>query len=187
MRFVSRAGLKLARALEVFSIDPTGLVCADFGCNAGGFTDCLLRGGAASVIAIDTGYGMLDWKLRNDPKVEVCERTNVLHMPPPTGLVDLVVLDLAWTKQSHSIPVALRWLRPGGHIVSLIKPHYESLGDERKSLVKGILPNDVAAQVVARVLRELPALGVRVANDCPSPIEGGGGNSEHLAHLVRAN
>lgn len=185
--FVSRAGLKLARALEAFAIDVTGLECADFGCNAGGFTDCLLQGGATRVIALDTGYGMLEWKLRNDPRVEVRERTNVLYAAPPAGGVDLVVLDMAWTKQLHSIPVALRWLRPRGHIVSLIKPHYESHGDERKALVKGILPADVAALVVARVLREMSALGVRVAGDCPSPIEGGGGNTEHLAHLFPSN
>ena len=187
MPFVSRAGLKLARALEAFAIDVTGLECADFGCNAGGFTDCLLQGGATRVIALDTGSGMLEWKLRNDPRVEVRERTNVLHAAPPVGGVDLVVLDMAWTKQQHTIPVALRWLRPRGHIVSLIKPHYESHGDERKALVKGILPADVAALVVARVLREMAALGVRVAGDCPSPIEGGGGNTEHLAHLFPSN
>lgn len=185
MQFVSRAGLKLAQALDAFSITVTGLECADFGCNAGGFTDCLLQKGATKVVAVDTGYGMLDWKLRNDPRVEVRERTNVLHAPPPTGGVDLVVVDMAWTKQVHSIPVALRWLRAGGQIVSLIKPHYESQGDERKALVKGVLPPQVAAQVIARVLAEMAALGVRVAHDCPSPIEGGGGNCEHLAHLFR--
>lgn len=187
MQFVSRAGLKLARALEAFSINPTGLECADFGCNAGGFTDCLLQNGARKVVAVDTGYGMLDWKLRNDSRVEVRERTNVLHAPPPKDGVDLVVLDMAWTKQAHSIPVALRWLRAGGQIVSLVKPHYESQGDERKALIKGVLPPQVAAQVIARVLGEMAALGVRVANDTPSPIEGGGGNCEHLAHLFRVN
>lgn len=187
MEFVSRAGLKLAHALAAFAVDPTGLECADFGCNAGGFTDCLLKSGAAKVIAIDTGYGMLDWKLRNDPRVDVRERTNVLHVAAPTAGVDLVVLDMAWTRQRHSIPVALRWLRPAGQIIALIKPHYESQGDERKALVKGCLPDEVARVVIRRVLDAMGELGVRVVADCPSPLEGAGGNTEHLAHLVVLN
>lgn len=187
MEFSSRAGIKLAHALAAFQIDVRGLECADFGCNAGGFTDCLLKNGAAKVIAVDTGYGMLDWKLRNDPRVDVRERTNVLYATVPPEGVDLVVLDMAWTRQRHSIPIAVRWLRPHGCIVALIKPHYESQGDERKALVKGCLPANISAEVVRRVLAEMPDLGVQVIADCPSPLEGGGGNSEHLAHLRRAN
>ena len=111
-QFVSRAGLKLEHALREFCVDVAGFVCADFGCNIGGFTDCLLQHGAARVVAIDTGYGVLDWKLRNDPRVVVMERTNVLHAAKPqaAGSIDLVVIDLAWTPQRHSIPAALRWL-----------------------------------------------------------------------------
>ncbi len=187
MEYVSRAGTKLAHALDAFQIDVAGLECADFGCNAGGFTDCLLKKGATKVIAVDTGYGMLDWKLRNDPRVDVRERTNVLYAPVPPEGVDLVVLDMAWTRQRHSIPVAIRWLRPNGCIVALIKPHYESQGDQRKALVRGCLPAHIAADVVARVLTEMPELGVEVIADCPSPLEGGGGNSEHLVHLRLTN
>ena len=187
MEYVSRAGTKLAHALDAFQIDVAGLECADFGCNAGGFTDCLLKKGATKVIAVDTGYGMLDWKLRNDPRVDVRERTNVLYAPVPPEGVDLVVLDMAWTRQRHSIPAAIRWLRPNGCIVALIKPHYESQGDQRKALVRGCLPAHIAADVVARVLTEMPELGVEVIADCPSPLEGGGGNSEHLVHLRLTN
>ncbi len=187
MEYVSRAGTKLAHALDAFQIDVAGLECADFGCNAGGFTDCLLKKGATKVIAVDTGYGMLDWKLRNDPRVDVRERTNVLYAPVPPEGVDLVVLDMAWTRQRHSIPAAIRWLRPNGCIVALIKPHYESQGDQRKALVRGCLPAHIAADVVARVLTEMPELGVQVIADCPSPLEGGGGNSEHLVHLRLTN
>lgn len=183
-RFASRAGNKLAYALGAFALPVAGLECADFGCNAGGFTDCLLQRGARSVIAVDTGYGMLDWRLRNDPRVEVRERTNALHAPPQPGGVDLVVMDLAWTCQRHSVPAALRWLRPAGRIITLIKPHYESQGAERTALVKGALPADIAAQVVARVLAAMPALGARVLADAPSPVIGGGGNTEHLALLA---
>ena len=187
MEYVSRAGIKLAHALDAFQIDVTGFEGADFGCNAGGFTDCLLKRGATKVIAVDTGYGMLDWKLRNDPRVDVRERTNVLYSPVPPQGVDIVVLDMAWTRQRHSIPVAVRWLRPTGCIVALIKPHYESQGEERKALVKGCLPAHIAADVVKRVLSEMTEFGVQVIADCPSPLEGGGGNSEHLALLRLTN
>ena len=126
--FVSRAGLKLAHALDEFGIDVTGLICADFGCNIGGFTDCLLQRGAKLVYAIDTGYGTLAWKLRSDSRVIVMERTNALHAPPPAEekrgrepfsekgsrplFCDLVVIDLGWTPQRLAVPAALRWLRP---------------------------------------------------------------------------
>ncbi len=179
--------MKMAHALAAFRLDVTGLECADFGCNAGGFTDCLLKHGAKKVIAVDTGYGMLDWKLRNDPRVDVRERTNVLYSAVPPDGVDVVVLDMAWTRQRHSIPIAVRWLRPTGYIVALIKPHYESQGDERKALVKGCLPAHIATDVVRRVLAEMSEFGVQVIDDCPSPLEGSGGNSEHLALLRLSN
>lgn len=185
VRFVSRAGLKLQHALDAFGVSVDGLDCADFGCNAGGFTDCLLQRGARSVAAIDTGYGMLDWRLRNDSRVQVHERTNALHAQPPSSGVDLVVMDLAWTCQRHSVPAALRWLRPNGRIISLIKPHYESQGSERKALVKGALPPEIAAAVVARVLGSMQELGARAVADSPSPVIGGGGNSEHLVLLAK--
>ncbi|NBX35957.1 MAG: methyltransferase domain-containing protein [Planctomycetes bacterium] len=184
VRFVSRAGFKLQHALEAFGVAVTGLDCADFGCNAGGFTDCLLQRGARRVVALDTGYGMLDWRLRNDARVDVRERTNALHAPAPSDGVDLVVMDLAWTCQRHAVPAALRWLRPNGRIITLIKPHYESQGTERKALVKGALPPAIAATVVERVLGSMPELGARVLADSPSPVIGGGGNSEHLALLA---
>src|SRR4051812_44384353 len=122
MPFVSRAGLKLDHALAHFGIDVAGLVCADLGCNAGGFTDCLLQRGAAKVYAVDTGYGMLDYKLRKDPRVVVMERTNAMHAELPET-VDLVVIDVAWTKQRHILPAARRMVKPQGAVVTLVKPH----------------------------------------------------------------
>ena len=95
--YVSRGGLKLEAALDAFQVDPTNRICADLGASTGGFTDCLLQRDAASVIAIDTGYGVLAWKLRSDDRVTVMERTNALHAPAPPEPVDLVVIDLAWT------------------------------------------------------------------------------------------
>lgn len=195
--FVSRAGLKLAHALDAFApdgparlgamgVDPRGRRCADFGCNVGGFTDCLLQRGAAGVIAIDTGYGTLAWTLRNDPRVTVRERTNALHAEPPPGGVDLVVIDMAWTPQRLSIPASLRWLggsgavgdrtdasAQAGRIISLIKPHYELEPHEKHLLKDGFLAHDEARRVAQRVAERMPSLGAQVVAAAESPITGG--------------
>ena len=172
-KFVSRAGAKLEHALEEFKLDVTGLRCADFGCNVGGFTDCLLQRGAKHLIAIDTGYGALAWKLRQDPRVETRERTNALHAEAPAGGVDLVVLDLAWTPQRLAIPAALKWLAPGGRIITLIKPHYELRDEEKAWLDRGFLPHERVPGVVTRVEAEMPALGAKVLGSTQSPLVGG--------------
>ncbi len=198
--YVSRGGLKLAAALDAFDLRVAGRVCADLGCNVGGFTDCLLQRGAARVFAVDTAYGELAWKLRQDPRVTVLERTNALHADPATvpawqalpGGVDLVVIDLGWTRQQRAIPAALKWLAPhaDGRIITLIKPHYEAdwQGEARKQ--RRVLSDDEAAAIAQRVLTELPTLGVRVLGHILSPIRGGGsrgkeGNVEYLAMLAR--
>lgn len=189
-QYVSRGGLKLEHALRVFDLDVTGLICADFGCSTGGFTDCLLQHGATKVQSIDTGYGVLAWKLRQDARVVVSERTNVLHATPPErGEVDLVVIDLGWTPQRLSIPAALRWLGPDGRIVSLVKPHYE-LTDAQKSMLlrKGTLSEEDAGTVLRRTLESMPAFGLEVLEHTRSPLRGGkssrrspgGGNVEYF-------
>ena len=193
-RFVSRAGAKLEHALEAFGVSVAGLRCADFGCNVGGFTDCLLQRGAARVTAVDTGYGALAWRLRQDPRVEVRERTNALHADPPAGGVDLVVVDLAWTPQRLAVPAAMRWLAPGGRVVTLVKPHYELRDDEKAWLDRGFLPHDRVPGVVARVEAAMPALGARVTGSAQSPLVGGKtsrkagvpGNVEWLLLLEKA-
>lgn len=183
-RYVGRGGLKLAAALDEFAIDPSGWECADFGCNVGGFADCLLQRGAARVHAIDTGYGMLDYGLRVDPRVVVRERTSALHAEPPEGGVDLVVIDMGWTPQSRALPAALRWLRPDGQIITLIKPHYEaSHGPEKERLVDGVLDEPAAREVLARVQAELPACGVDVERVMQSPIVGGGGSRRSTGNI----
>lgn len=173
--FASRAGAKLDHAIETFGIDVSDWRCADFGCNVGGFTDCLLQRGAASVVALDTGRGVLDWRLRSDDRVEVRERTNALHAEPSAGGVDLVVVDLAWTPQRLAIPAALRWLPPSGarRILSLVKPHYELLDAEKSLLDRGFLPHEHAPKVLDRVLRAMPGLGVEVLGWTQSPLVGG--------------
>ncbi|MDG2291400.1 MAG: SAM-dependent methyltransferase [Phycisphaerales bacterium] len=186
--YVSRAGAKLAHALDAFALDPTGLDCADFGCNVGGFTDCLLQRKAASVIALDTGYGVLDWKLRNDTRVDVAERTNVLHAPVPETGVDLIVADVGWTPQAKVLPIALKWLRPGGRIVTLVKPHYEHSARQRgRRQATGPLDDAAARQELELVIEAVPSLGGHVLNTTDSPLRGakssrgkGGGNMEFL-------
>jgi len=130
--YVSRGGLKLAAALDAFGLDVGGLICCDLGCSTGGFTDCLLQRGAARVHSVDTAYGQLAWKLRQDERVVVHERSNALHLEP-AELVDLAVIDLGWTKQNHALPAALRWLKQSSDasIITLIKPHYERPHEQR--------------------------------------------------------
>jgi 23S rRNA (cytidine1920-2'-O)/16S rRNA (cytidine1409-2'-O)-methyltransferase len=176
--YVSRGGLKLRHAIDTFGISPLGMVCADLGSSTGGFTDCLLQAGASRVYSIDTAYGQLAWTLRNDPRVVVIERTNALHAEPAPGGVDLVVADLGWTPQRLLVPAALRWLKPRGRIISLIKPHYElkSLGEEALP-AGGVLDDARAQRVVGLVASQLRALGARVIGVTRSPIRGGAGKS----------
>jgi 23S rRNA (cytidine1920-2'-O)/16S rRNA (cytidine1409-2'-O)-methyltransferase len=180
MPFVSRAGQKLQHALTTFGIDVSKKICADLGCSTGGFTDCLLQHGAARVYAIDTGYGMLDWKLRNDPRVIVMERTNAMHVRLPEP-VEIVTIDVAWTKQRHILPSASRLLAPGGAVISLIKPHYEA---DSNLLRRGVLPDEAVADVMKSVESDIRAAGFDIAQTTPSPIRGAKGNMEVLAHLI---
>lgn len=195
--FVSRGGLKLRHALDQFQLDPAGLTCADLGCSTGGFTDCLLQAGAARVYSVDTAYGQLAWKLRNDPRVTLLERSNALHTEPPASAgdgVNLVVIDLGWTKQALAIPAALRWLAPAGRIITLIKPQYEQPGDLPQHHGRLTPLDDADAERICReVASQLTALGVRVEGLTPSPIRGrkggtgeGRGNPEYLALITPA-
>lgn len=201
--FASRGGLKLDHALAASGIDPAGLRCADLGCSTGGFTSCLLLRGAARVYAVDTGYGVLDYALRQDERVVVMERSNALHTEPPAEVastagkntgVDLVVIDLGWTKQVKALSAALGWLSPAGRVITLVKPHYEQPRETGQRRGRGRPkpePMD-AAQALAvadRVLGEVGSaggLGLEVLGRCESPLRGSkGGNLEVLAWLGR--
>ena len=181
-RFVSRGGEKLQAALKAFALDVAGWVCADFGANVGGFTDCLLQNGAAKVFAVDTGYGDLAWKLRKDPRVIVMERTNALHAACREP-VDLVVADMAWTPQARFLPAAAAWLKGGGRIVSLLKPHYEQEKLTGRKPHKPLTAQESAA-VWAAVRAQLEAAGFEIRGMIPSPIQGKGGNTEYLIHVA---
>lgn len=179
--FVSRAGFKLKHALEVFNIDVGNQIVADFGSSTGGFVDCLLHFGAKKVFSVDTSYGELAWKLRNDPRVDVMERANAMHVKLPEK-VDLITVDTSWTKQILIIPNALNNLKMGGQIISLIKPHYEA---PKKYLEKGRLKDEYLGEVLEKVKNDIFATGAKVVNLIESPIVGEKGkNKEFLALIV---
>jgi len=177
--FVSRAGQKLDHAMAHFGLDVTGKTAADLGSNTGGFVDVLLRRAAAKVYAIDTGYGVLDWKLRKDSRVVVMERTNAMHVTLPEK-VQVVTIDVAWTKQKHILPPARAMMSDDGFCVSLIKPHYEA---EPSLLKKGVLPEELVGRVVEAVKHDVASAGFDLIGVVESPIKGAKGNVEVLALL----
>jgi len=184
-KYVSRGGDKLAHAFEKFDFDPSNMVCVDLGCSTGGFTDVLLQANAAKVYAVDTAYGVLEWKLRQDDRVVVMERTNALHVELPEQC-DLAVIDAGWTRQSKIIPVALKLLRPAGEIISLIKPHYEVAKTE---MVGGLFPESKHGPVLDQITASYSDMGCYVVSGpIASPIKGSkGGNLEYLIHLKKTD
>jgi 23S rRNA (cytidine1920-2'-O)/16S rRNA (cytidine1409-2'-O)-methyltransferase len=180
-RFVSRAGAKLDHALSQFDFSVSNLVCADLGCNAGGFTDCLLQRGAARVYAIDTGYGMLDYGLRKDARVVVMERTNAMHASLPEA-AGLVVIDVAWTKQQHILPAARKLVAPGGRVVTLVKPHYEA---EPARLIQGKLPEDALPAVLSGVESDIVLARFAIVASVRSPLLGGKRENIEMLYLLQ--
>ncbi len=179
--WVSRGGLKLAHALDHFALDPTGVVAVDVGASTGGFTDVLLARGAAKVYAVDVGHGQLAWKLRNDPRVVVLERTNARRLtaaeiPEAPGMV---VCDASFIGLETVLPAALSLAKPDAILVALIKPQFE-VGPARVG--KGGVVRDPALheEVCARIAAWLPTLGWTVSGVEPSPILGPEGNREFL-------
>ncbi len=184
--FVSRGGKKLAGALDVFDTDPTGMVALDAGASTGGFTDCLLQRGAAHVFAADVGYGQLDDKLVNDPRVTVMDRTNVRHMTPDDlpGPMDLIVGDLSFISLSLVLPALAALLKPGGRMILLVKPQFE-VG--KKNVGKGGIVRDPEKreEAIATVIVTARMNGMRFLGRVTSPITGAKGNVEFLIHLAK--
>jgi 23S rRNA (cytidine1920-2'-O)/16S rRNA (cytidine1409-2'-O)-methyltransferase len=177
--FVSRAGQKLETALLTFPLDVHDKTCADLGANVGGFTDCLLQFGAAKVYAVDTAYGVIAWTLRKDPRVIVKDRTNALHVHLPESPT-VVSIDVGWTKQEKILPVVAKLLAPGGDVLTLIKPHYES---ELAKIQKGVLTTEQSETVLQEVMAHIATMGWDVKGIVKTPIEGQKGNSEYVAWL----
>lgn len=180
--FVSRGGSKLQAALDAFALHVEGWVCADVGASTGGFTDCLLQRGAAHVYAIDVGYGQLDWKLRQNPRVIVMERTNARYLTSLPELIDLIAIDASFISLTLLLQVAAGWLKPEGHIVALIKPQFEAGRDQ---VGRGGVVRDAAihADVLQRVLTWANEHSLSPHGLIRSPIKGPAGNVEFLVHL----
>ncbi|MBU0649724.1 hypothetical protein KJ605_02580 [Patescibacteria group bacterium] len=182
--YVSRAGEKLAAALTAFNISVEGLICADFGSSTGGFVDCLLQHGAKKVYAVETGYGLLDWKLRNDPRVVVMEKTNAVYVELPEK-VDLITIDTGWTKQSVILPSAHKNLKNDGRVISLVKLSFET--GKKSQQVKESDNNDIE-MLLAKVSSDLVNSGFKILGSIKSPILGAKGkNVEYLLHLRKLN
>lgn len=181
-RYVGRGGLKLEAALREFQLDVTGLRCVDVGASTGGFTDCLLQHGAKRVVAIDVGHNQIDWRLRNDPRVEVREGINARYLQPQDfqERFDLAVMDVSFISVTKVLPAIVPLLIDDGSIVTLIKPQFEVGRGEVGS--GGIVRDpEKRARVVEEVNSAATALGLKVVDVIPSPIEGAEGNIEFLA------
>lgn len=182
--YVSRGGLKLEKALRDFGVDPTGYVCSDSGASTGGFTDCLLQKGAQKVFAIDVGYGQLDWKLRNDPRVVTMERTNIRYVTlEDLGQpLDLSVIDVSFISLRIVLPAVKALLKPTGQVLCLIKPQFEA-GKEKVGK-KGVVRDPAVHLEVLEMVTALAGnLGFTLKNLTYSPVKGPEGNIEFLAHL----
>jgi 23S rRNA (cytidine1920-2'-O)/16S rRNA (cytidine1409-2'-O)-methyltransferase len=182
MPYVSRAGEKLEYAVKTFGISVEALTCADFGSNTGGFVDVLLTFGAKKVYSIETGHGVLDWKLRQDPRVIVMEKKNAMHVELPEKM-DFISIDTSWTKLEKVIPNALANLKAGGSIVALVKPHYEA---EPRMLRKGRLPDEAIPEILNSVKEKMKGYGLEILAETESPIVGEKAkNKEFLLYLKR--
>ena len=182
LRYVSRGGLKLEKALDEFKLSPAGLTCCDLGASTGGFTDVLLQRGAVRVHAVDVGYGQLHPRLRADPRVVVHERVNARHLSPALlggERCSCAVADLSFISLRLVLPALVSVLAPGGFCAVLVKPQFEA---GRAEVGKGGVVRDPAvhARVVAEVEASLRALGLTTLGACESPIVGPAGNREFL-------
>jgi 23S rRNA (cytidine1920-2'-O)/16S rRNA (cytidine1409-2'-O)-methyltransferase len=185
--YVGRGGLKLAHALDVFGVSPSGRLGLDIGASTGGFTDVMLQRGAIKVVALDVGHGQLDWKLRSDPRVVVMERENARaltpdRLPEGTRQFGLITIDVSFISLRQILPVLPPLLEPGGDAIALIKPQFEA---GREEVGKGGIVRDEAVhkRVVDEVTAAAAALGLARAGVVESPITGMEGNREFLIHL----
>ncbi len=187
-RFVSRGGLKLQAALSRFAVDPRGLRALDAGASTGGFTDCLLQGGAASVVAVDVGRGQLHQRLRSDPRVIDCARVDIRDVSLETvggRPVDLVTADLAFISVVRAVPVLVGEVAvPGSPVVILVKPQFEA-GRAEASRGRGVIRDPaIHRRTLGEVATALGAAGAAIMGAMPSPITGPAGNIEFLLHAT---
>ena len=186
MPFVSRGGLKLQKALDVFKIILSGRIAVDVGASTGGFTDCMLQHGAKKVYAIDVGYGQLAWKLRSNVQVVNMERTNIRNVTRSDFLdePDFASIDVAFISLEKVLPIVFDVLSDSGEVVALIKPQFEA-GREHVGKRGVVRDKKIHAAVIERVLNFAASIGFAVVGLDFSPIKGPEGNIEYLAHLSK--
>jgi len=184
LKYVSRGGLKLEKAMKEFPITLTGKVCMDIGASTGGFTDCMLQNGASKVFAVDVGYGQFAWKLRNDPRVVNMERTNIRYVTSEQigESLDFASVDVSFISLKLVLPVAKALLKDGGEIAALIKPQFEAGREQvgKKGVVKD---SNVHFSVIRNIVDFSSELGFSVEGLAYSPIKGPEGNIEYLIYL----
>ncbi len=190
-KYVSRGGLKLEHALRYFKIEVSGQTALDLGASTGGFTDCLLQHGAAKVYAVDVGHGQLAWKLRQDPRVVVMEKTNARELAtasfrPPFSPMDLAVIDCSFISLTKILPVAVALLRTSGKIAALIKPQFEA-GKAEADKGKGVISDPAIHQRVLREVEEFVGRHPHMAwrGSTESPLLGPAGNKEFFALIEK--
>ena len=182
--YVSRGGLKLEKALQVFPITLTDKICMDIGASTGGFTDCMLQNGAAKVYSVDVGYGQLDWKLRQDERVVCMEKTNFRYMTPEDipDVLDFASVDVSFISLDKILTPAYALLKEQGEMVALIKPQFEA-GREKVGKKGVVREPKVHEEVMAKIVRHADEVSFEVLGLSYSPIRGPEGNIEYLIHL----
>lgn len=188
LKYVSRGGLKLEKALAEFPINLDGKICMDIGASTGGFTDCMLQNGAKKVFAVDVGYGQFSWKLRNDPRVINMERTNIRYVTPSDigEALDFASVDVSFISLRLVLPVLYDLLKDNGDAVALIKPQFEAGRGQvgKKGVVRDI---KIHYSVIENVLEFAKNAGFTVLGLSFSPIKGPEGNIEYLAYIKKGN
>ena len=186
LKYVSRGGLKLEKAVEEFDLSLAEMICMDIGASTGGFTDCMLQNGAKKVYSVDVGYGQLDWKLRNDSRVINMERTNIRYVTEKdvNDMMDFISIDVAFISLKLVLPVAYSLMKEGGEIVFLIKPQFEA-GREKVKKNGVIKDQEVHVDVVNEILTFASSLGLQYKNVSFSPIKGPKGNIEFLGYFKK--
>lgn len=184
LTYVSRGGLKLEKAIDIFNIDLENKVAMDIGASTGGFTDCMLQNGVSKVFAVDVGYGQLDWRLRNDPRVIVMERTNIrnVNLDDIGEKIDFISIDVSFISLRLVLPVAKSLLKEDGEVVALIKPQFEA-GREKVGKKGIVREKNTHCEVIESVINFSRELGLGVSGLSYSPITGATGNIEFLIYL----
>ena len=184
LKYVSRGGLKLEKAMQHFDLSLDGKICMDIGASTGGFTDCMLQNGAVKVYAVDVGYGQFAWKLRQDPRVVCMEKTNIRYVTPEdiADVLDFASVDVSFISLTKVLGPAKELLREGGEMVCLIKPQFEA-GREKVGKKGVVRDKAVHLEVIEKVISFAKEIGFQVLNLEFSPIKGPEGNIEYLVHL----